>query len=266
MNWHTQFILRRTVAQLDFYDFVSVAELSTDRVSGGNANLVPQRTWEARFTAEHPLFGAGKARFEAGADLVSMLQDRVLVCDLDEQGEEVCFDSPGNLGTGKRWFASLTLDAPLDRIWKGLRASAYGQLQHTEVKDPVSGAKRKWSDFYPSWQWSLDLRRDAGNMAYGISVSDRDRFYLFRTDEIDSYPNAYTYGSAFIEFRPNARSSLTLNLEDIFDTGGYVFREFYFPNRTNPEPGIKEERFRNSHLRIGLTYKLSFGAKGGVAK
>jgi len=265
-GWHTQFILRRTVAQLDFYDFVSVAELSNDRVSGGNANLVPQRTWEARFVAEHPLFGAGKARLEAGYDLVSKLQDRVLVCDTDPDGHEVCFDSPGNLGTGKRWFAALTLDAPLDRLWKGLRATVFGQLQGTRVKDPVSGTTRNWSDFYPDWQWSVDLRRDAGKWAYGVTISDRDRFFLFRTDEIDEYPNAYTYGSGFIEYRPNSRSTLTLGLENIFDTGGYVFRNFYFPNRTTPEPGIKEERFRNSHFRIGLTYKLSFGGNGGVAK
>lgn len=40
-GWHAQFILRRTVAQLDFFDFISSAELSNSRVNGGNANLQP---------------------------------------------------------------------------------------------------------------------------------------------------------------------------------------------------------------------------------
>src|ERR1051325_9374980 len=35
-GWHTQFILRRVVNQLDFYDFVSSAEISVGRVNGGN--------------------------------------------------------------------------------------------------------------------------------------------------------------------------------------------------------------------------------------
>ena len=53
-SWHVQASLRRTVAQLNFYDFISAAELANDRVNGGNANLRPQRTWEARLTIERP--------------------------------------------------------------------------------------------------------------------------------------------------------------------------------------------------------------------
>jgi len=260
-GWHSQFILRRTVAQLDFYDFVSVAELSNDRINGGNANLVPQRTWEARFSTERPLLGTGKARLEVGYDLVDKLQDRVLIFDDQGQG----FDSPGNLGTGKRYFADLTLDAPLDRLWKGLRARAHGQLQRTRVKDPISGRIRNFSDYYPDWSWDVDLRRDAGKFAYGVSVSDRDRFFNFRTDQIDGYPNIGPYASAFVEYRPSGRSSLNLSVENLFDTAGAVDRYFYFPNRTNPDPAIHEYRYRNSHLRMQLTYKLSFGG-GGAAK
>ena len=36
-GWHTQFSIRRTVAQLNFYDFISVGDLSTKRINGGNA-------------------------------------------------------------------------------------------------------------------------------------------------------------------------------------------------------------------------------------
>ena len=261
-GWHTQLIVRRTVAQLDFYDFVSVAELASDRISGGNANLVPQRTWEGRFVAEHPLFGSGKARLELGYDLVSLLQDRVLV--FDDKGRP--FDSPGNLGTGRRQFVNLALDAPLDRLWKGLRANFRGTLQRTRVKDPVTGKVRDWSDYFPSWEWSFELRRDAGKFAYGVSAQNRDTFHLFRTDEIDSYPNQREFASAFVEYRLNPKSSLTASLDNFTDGGGYVKRDFYFPNRTNPEPGIHEERFRNGHVRVGLTYKLSFGSQAGVAK
>lgn len=259
-GWHSQLILRRTVAQLDFYDFVSVAELSNAQINGGNANLVPQRTWEARFTTERPLLGTGKARLEVGYDLVDKLQDRVLILDANGKG----FDSPGNLGTGRRYFADLTLDAPLDRLWKGLRVRAHGQLQRTRVKDPISGQVRNFSDYFPDWTWDVDLRRDAGKFAYGITVSDRDRFFIFRTDQIAGYPNTGPFGSAFVEYRPSGRSSLNLSVENLFDTAGAVDRLFFDPNRSNPNPDVHEYRFRNSHARLQLTYKLSFGGKAAA--
>ena len=260
-GWHSQFILRRTVAQLDFYDFVSVAELSNDRINGGNANLVPQRTWEARFSTERPLLGTGKARLEVGYDLVDKLQDRILIFDDKGQG----FDSPGNLGTGRRYFADLTLDAPLDRLWKGLRVRAHAMVQRTRVKDPISQRVRNFSDYFPDWVWDIDVRRDAGKFAYGVTLSDRDRFFAFRTDQIDGYPNIGPYANAFVEYRPSGRSSLNLSVENLLDTAGAVDRYFYSPNRSNPNPFIHEYRFRNAHARVQLTYKLSFGG-GAKAK
>ena len=68
-GWHGQLSVRRIVAQLDFYDFISVAELSTDRVNAGNENLQPQRTWEFRATVEHPLLGDGLVKLDVGYDL-----------------------------------------------------------------------------------------------------------------------------------------------------------------------------------------------------
>jgi hypothetical protein len=159
----------------------------------------------------------------------------------------------------------MTVDAPLDRLWKGLRVRAHGQLQRTRVKDPLSGRVRNFSDFFPDWSWDVDLRRDAGKFAYGITVSDRDRFFIFRTDLVAGYPNIGPYSTAFIEYRPSARSSLNLSVENLFDTAGAVDRYFYSPNRSNPNPDLHEYRFRDSHPRVELTYKLSFGASAAKA-
>ncbi len=134
-GWHGRLSVRRTVAQLDFYDFISVAELSTDRVNAGNENLQPQRTWEFRLTAEHPLLGDGLIKLDLGHDRISMLQDRILI--FDDLGN--AFDAPGNLGSGKRSFAELTLDAPLGKLWSGLRAKFTGTIQRTRVADPITG-------------------------------------------------------------------------------------------------------------------------------
>jgi hypothetical protein len=255
-GWHSQFILRRTVAQLNFYDFVSSAELSVGRVNGGNANLQPQRSWEGRMLFEHSLFGKGQARLELGYDLVSLLQDRILV--IDDKGK--AFDAPGNLGTGRRQYADLTLDAPLDKLWKGLRVRLHGNVQRTRVNDPITGDPRDWSGFFPRWLWDADIRRDAGKFAYGFQLSDNRRITFFRTDEFDTNQNkGIPYTTAFIEYRPSANRKLRLTFDDLSNNAGTRDLVIFDPDRRSPEPILHEHRYRNSHVRIGLTFQQSFG-------
>ena len=260
-GWHAQASIKRTVAQLDFYDFVSVADLSAQRVNGGNENLEPQRTWEFRMTAEHPLFGEGLFKLDLGYDLVSKLQDRILICDEDDV--DVCLDAPGNIGTGKRYFAELTIDAPLTRLWNGLRVKFTGTIQRTRVKDPIDGRMRNFSGFFPDWQWEFDVRRDVGKFSYGFNINDRDRFTFFRTDEFDSNFNGGPYGTAFIEYRFTPRTSLTLDLDNALETSGNRDRLLFRPNRLTPTDGIFDEfRHRDRHISVGLTLKQSFGGGG----
>ena len=51
-GWHSQFTVRRTVAQLNFFDFISSAELNNGRVNGGNASPNPST----------PIWSAAQAR------------------------------------------------------------------------------------------------------------------------------------------------------------------------------------------------------------
>ncbi|HEY8434506.1 MAG TPA: TonB-dependent receptor [Sphingomicrobium sp.] len=257
-GWHSQLILRRTVAQLDFFDFISVADLASSQVSGGNANLQPQRSWEGRFSVEHPLFKQGKARLELGYNLISLLQDRILTPD--------GFDAPGNIGTGRQSFADLTLDAPLDRFWKGLRVKLHGNVQRTRVQDPISGELRDFSGFFPSWEWDADIRRDLGKLSYGVTAGDNGRTTIFRTDVLDTRWNGGVFASAFVEYRPRPTSALRLDFNDISNVGGGRNLLEFFPNRTNPQPDVFDHRVRNSHVRIALTFKQSFGGGSGVAK
>ena len=264
-GWHGRLSVRRTVAQLDFYDFISVAELSTDRVNAGNENLEPQRAWELRLMGERPLLGDGVIKLELGHDRVSMLQDRILIFDDEGNG----FDAPGNLGTGKRSFAELTVDAPLSRLWSGLRAKLTGTLQRTRVEDPISGEMRNFSGYFPTWEWRIDVRRDAGKFSYGFVVNDYKRFTFYRTDEFDTNFNGGPYGTAFFEYRPTPRTSLTLDIDNAFATSGNRSRRLFRPNRADVDEVIDELRERNRHRSFGLTLKQSFGGSGsgtGVAK
>jgi len=228
------------------------------RINGGNADLEPQRTWEFHGSVDHPLFGDGLFKLDFGYDLVSKLQDRVLLCD----DEDNCFDAPGNLGTGKRLFANITLDAPLGMLWKGLRAKLTGNFQRTRVEDPISGKQRNWSGFFPNWQWDLTVRRDAGAFSYGFEAFDNQHFTFFRTDEFDTNFNGAPGWNAFVEYRPSSKTSLTLNLDHTF---GKRRRLLFFPNRAEPETVIDEFRERDQHISVGLTLKQSFGGGGAKA-
>ena len=258
-GWRTRLSVRRTVAQLNFLDFISIAEISNDRVNGGNAELQPQRAWEFRGTVEKPILGDGLAKLDVGYDRISMLEDQILM----PEG----FSAPGNLGNATRKFASVNIDAPLGSFGlTGTRLKLFGQVQRTNVDDPISGEARRFSDFFPEWQWNVEMRRDSGAFSYGFTVTDRDRFSFFRSNEIDTNWNGGPYGTAFVEYRPSARTSLTLNVDNAFNTHAYRERKFYTPSRSSPEPSSIEFRERNRHINVGLTLKQTFGSGGGGAR
>ena len=254
-GWHTQLSVKRTVAQLDFYDFISFGELSTSRVNGSNADLQPQRSWEFRASIEHPLLGDGLFKLDVGQDLVSLLQDRILI--FDEEGN--AFDAPGNLGTGKRTFATLTLDAPLGSLWSGLRAKFNATVQRTRVDDPISHQPRKWSGYWPDWQWELNIRRDAGAFSYGFDINDNQRFTFYRTDEFDTNLNRGAYMTAFVEYRPSPRTAINFSIDNALSTHAARDRLLFFPNRAQGSPAIDEYRDRNRHRSFQITLKQSFG-------
>jgi hypothetical protein len=254
-GWHTQFSVRRTVAQLNFYDFISSADFSNKRLTGSNADLQPQRAWEFRASVDRPLLGDGLLKFDLGYDLVSLLQDQILI--FDDKGN--AFSGPGNLGTGKRSFATLTLDAPLGNVWKGLRAKFDGTLQRTRVDDPITHKPRDWSDFWPKWQWDLTVRRDAGASSYGFKLFDSRRYTLFRTDEFDANFNKGTYMTAFVEYRPVARTTINFSVDNLLSTHVGRERLIFFPNRAQGDVAIHEVRERNRHPAFQITLKRSFG-------
>jgi hypothetical protein len=255
-GWRTRLAIRRTVSQLNFLDFITLAELSNDRVNGGNAELQPQRAWEFRGTVEKPILGDGLVKLDVGHDRISMLQDQILT----EDG----LSAPGNLGSAKRSFASLTLDAPLASFGlKGVRLKAFGQLQRTRVHDPISDETRNFSDFFPDWQWNIEMRRDSGAFSYGFNINDRDRFSFFRAFEVDTNWNGGPYGTAFVEYRPGPKTAITLDVDNAFNTHAYRQRTFFSPNRSAAQPSAVEFRERQRHINVGLTLKQSFGGSGG---
>ena len=250
-GWHVQLSAARTVAQLQFEDFISAAELTSDRVNGGNADLVPQRAWEFLATVERPILGDGLIKLQARHDRISLLQDRVPT----PEG----FDAPGNLGTGTRNRLDATVEAPLGRFGiKGGRFTFNGWASDTAVRDPYTGRKRAFSN-EQDWNIGAGYRQDLGSFAWGINYYRNGGLSFFRRNELDYNINSGPYMTGFIEYRPSASTSIQLFLDNLLDTQGTRTRTFFTPTRANPVASSEEYRERNRHIVPSLTLKHNFG-------
>lgn len=248
-KWHAQLSLLRGVSQLQFEDFISSAELTNDRVNGGNANLLPQRTWELLTTIERTILGDGLARLELGYTRVAQVQDRVPTPD--------GFDAPGNLGSGDILIARTRIEAPLKSLGlPGARLTLFGSLVPTRVRDPYTGRYRPFSGnnlFYGS----AEFRQDLGKFAWGLYAEGGTPSVYYRLDETDA-SSSDIYAQAFAEWRPGAKTTLTFTIENLTDAHGYRDRRFYAPNRTAAEPYLREVRDRRRGVVPALTLKRMF--------
>lgn len=249
-GWHAQASVKRTVAQLQFEDFISVAELANERVNGGNAELLPQRAWELLAFVEKPILGDGLVRLELGHNRISLLQDRVPT----PEG----FDAPGNLGDGELFLARARVDAPLSRFGiPGGRVSLYASYVGTSVRDPYTGEKRRFSGNSPL-QTTASFRQDLKKFAWGFALDYGLPSTIYRLDELDLGGSREAYVTAFAEYRPTPVTTLTLGLNNVTAAQSFRERTFFDPDRRTREPAAVEFRKRNSHLIPYLTLKHAF--------
>lgn len=250
-KWQLQGSVQRTVNQLNFGDFISLAELSNDRVNGGNADLVPQTAWEFLLSAQSQLLGSGVLRAELGVNLVQKVQDRIPV----EDG----LDAPGNLGSGRVYIARLNADVPLDRLGlKGARATAKLSIYDSHVEDPYTLTDRPFTG-YTLWVLDAGFRQDLGKFAWGFDTYSNSGSTQYRRNEEDRNFRQNPYVEAFAEYRPDKRTTLTLRVENLLDVNFYRSRTFYDPDRSSPDPIAHEFRRRQEHITPSLTLKRTFG-------
>jgi hypothetical protein len=250
-GWHAQLSVARTVAQLNFEDFISTAELTNDRVNGGNADLVPQRAWEFLATLEQPILGDGLVKIEAGYNRISLVQDRIPT----PEG----FDAPGNLGNGRMFILKSTIDAPLARFGiKGGRLTIHSSLVDTSVEDPYTHRKRHFSG-YSLYSADASFRQDLGKWAYGATFYVNAPTFFFRQDEIDRPFSDNPYVQAFVEYRPTPKTTITFSLDNVTNAAAFRDRTFFTPDRRTPFPDEFELRHRNKHVIPSIGIKHSFG-------
>ena len=82
---------------------------------------------------------------------------------------------------------------------------------------------------------------------------------FYRLDELDRNSSAWPYVTAFVEYRPDKRTSFNVSLDNATGIPAFRNRLFFEPSRSNPVPSLIEHRYRTRHIVPALTFKRSFG-------
>lgn len=192
-GWDASLKLRRRVGQISFYDFLAQPNLQQERENTGNPDLVPPQSWEVETEVGRQLGAWGKTRVRLYYHLITDIID---VIPIGEDGEAI-----GNLPSAKRMGGELTSTIQLDPIGlKGAKVDLRAGIDHTRVRDPLSGEVRAISGNYDRW-FGLDFRHDipGSDWAWGFDVSHDHFARSFFLTEINRSWEGPVWLGAFVE-------------------------------------------------------------------
>ncbi len=245
-----QFRLRfeRDVAQLDFSDFVSSTNFDDNDIDFGNPELEPEQTWHLESAFEYRFGEIGVLTLTAFHDWIDDVQDLIPIGDI--------FESPGNIGDGRRWGGEFDLTATLDFMGlPNVRIEASARVQDSSVTDPVTAEDRRLSN-EPPWSYSFDLRQDfkQAGAAWGINFSDSAREDYFGLDELVRTDTDMELG-AFVETTRIPGMKVELRAANLLDKTSTRNRTVFVGPRSLT-PVLFEEN-RNTQAGASITLILS---------
>jgi hypothetical protein len=246
-----QFRLFRDVGQLDFTDFASAASLADRQLNGGNPDLRPQTSWRGEVGVDVRA-GAGVA--VSATVFHAWLRDVVDLVPWGAPGMQI--DAPGNIDRGRVAGVTMTARSPLTRVLPGGSISLTTTLQHSVVRDPVTGRKRPISSFQSAVA-KVELRDDlpAVHLSWGVTSSTGSATSAFRLQEIDRH-RASPSLDVFVE-HPIHRLKIRLSALSILGSPEDRERTFSLPDRTAPVSQVERVQRWPGHWWL-LTVSRTF--------
>jgi hypothetical protein len=252
----------REVAQLSFNDFVSSVELASNLTTGGNADLVPERTWAFNAEFEQRFWKGGVLTLFGSYDEVEDVQDFVVILidhDSNPATPDIPVDAPGNIGDGTRFSAGFRAAVPLDNLGiAGARLDLSLAAGGSEVIDPITMQPREFSDEFKE-NWSISYRQDFPQQkwSYGFRLNDGGPSTGYRLNETsrrsrdDMDFGAWAETSAFFGLRIRA------GFDDLFAADFTRVRDIF--------TGLREitplSRSENSHSSNGVQPYIRISGK-----
>jgi hypothetical protein len=222
------FRIQRRVGQLNFFDFLASVNLSDDRETAANPDLVPPQSWEIELETarKHGAWGNSTARL-----YTHLVEDIIDFIPIGEEGEAV-----GNLDSAQRYGIELRNTTNLDPMgWRGVRIDSRLWLQLTRVEDPLTGETRDISSSLQQFA-SLNVRHDVPetDWAYGGSVSHQRNAPTYRLTEVSRSWEIPVFGSVFVEHKDVWGLTVRASVANIFYGESYLYRRGYAGRRTDP--------------------------------
>ena len=185
--------LRRSVGQLDFGDFLARVFLDDDQANRGNADLVPEQSWDVALEMNKRLgpLGSTKLRLERRA-----ISDFVDFVPLPGGGE-----GRGNIDSATAWEVETVTTLRLDMLGlAGVQLDLETFYGPTRLIDPVDGRVRPFSGAN-ELRASFDARHDlpSGVWAYGLGAFYQSEDFNFRLAEIERETEGPVFLDLFVE-------------------------------------------------------------------
>lgn len=241
----------REIGQLNFFDFVSSADLGDDELALGNPGLEPEATNTLDATVEWRPGPVASVSVTAFHDQIEDVQDLLpLTGNLEV---------PGNIGDGTRSGVRTDMTLPLGTVGlRGGRLDLSSSWQTSDVDDPLTADSRRLSG-EQAWSWDLSVRQDLTDLgiAWGASVDGQDGATDFGLDERDD-SRRRTDIDAFVELRAIQGVLVRLRAENLLRGGTERDREVFGTSRAAGDLAFREQRLRRPAREFTLEVSGTF--------
>jgi len=235
-NLNVSVNLERRVGQLTFGDFLASVSLALGNAKAGNVELKPTLTTESNVQLEKNWGDWGSSNLRVYRQ---WLDDYIDIIPIPGGGE-----SSGNISEADLYGFDLSSTVNLDPAgWEGVRLDLSLTVEDSSVADPLTGAKRSFSNHYDR-EANINLRHDVPetDWAWGIGAQYNHVQPSYRLSQVAVEYEGPTYTVGFVE-RKNFHG-LTLNLQifNLTDGRAIFYRTVYDGLRTDGNVSFNESR------------------------
>ena len=210
-NTQLRLRLEREVGQINFGNFVTVADYSSSPLRVGNTGIRPQRDWVGEAVLQHGLWN--------GADL-TLTARRYRFQDIVDIGTTVTtagvFAQVGNIGDARQTDLAAVLTLPMK--WTGLKSAvlrASVTSTRSKVADPATRVLRQLSG-QPKLRWELHWAQDfpAHKLNWGVDAFYAGAFANPRPFG-DQRIGAWLHANVFVEYRAGKQTVLRAEVQNL---------------------------------------------------
>ncbi|MEM0986338.1 MAG: hypothetical protein AAGJ32_08835 [Pseudomonadota bacterium] len=244
----------REVGQLSLFDFVSTRDLNDENQEGGNRSIVPDQTWRFELQIDRKFGDLGGATFTVFHEEIEDLVDQVPLGD--------GLTGPGNIDSAQLSGVRLDTTLRLDQFGlNGVQLELVADAQLSEVVDPLTGQKRRFSDRRNTLDDEVsfvfaELRWDIPGTPYAVSTAyEQNRSaQIFRIDEISSNNSLPGFGSVQFEHKDLFGLNAFVRVANIYDQTDRQTRLVFENDRLGPvSQRLKFDRDFGQILVVGFS-------------